>query len=44
MSSFLTWLDYSEHDRQRMIHVLNLLGEHNTRDELGIGTVQGRFL
>jgi hypothetical protein len=39
MSQFL-WLDYSERERRKMLAVINLLGEHDTRDELGIGSVR----
>lgn len=39
MSQFV-WLDYSEHERRKMLAVVNLLGEHETRDELGIGSVR----
>jgi hypothetical protein len=39
MSQFL-WLDYSERERRKMLAVVNLLGEHDTRDELGIGSVR----
>lgn len=42
MSSF-TWLDYSEHDRRRMQDVIQLFGEKETRDELGIGMVRDAF-
>lgn len=40
MPSTFTWLDYAEQDRQRMLDVIALLGEHDTRDELGIGTIR----
>ncbi len=39
MSQFV-WLDYSERERRKMLAVVNLLGEHDTRDELGIGSVR----
>lgn len=39
MSQFV-WLDYSERERRKMLAVINLLGEHDTRDELGIGSVR----
>jgi hypothetical protein len=39
MSQFV-WLDYSERERRKMLAVINLLGEHETRDELGIGSVR----
>lgn len=40
MPPTLSWLDSSEHDRQRMRRVIDLFREHDTRDELGIGTVR----
>jgi hypothetical protein len=40
MPSVFSWLDYSEHDRQEAIKVINLFRERDTRDELGIGTVR----
>jgi hypothetical protein len=42
MSSF-TWLDYSEHDRQKAMEVVRLFAEKGTVDELGIGTVRDAF-
>jgi hypothetical protein len=40
MPSVFSWLDYSEKDRQRAHTVIDSLREHDTRDELGIGTVR----
>src|SRR5882762_6519151 len=42
MSEFV-WLDYSEKDRRRMLEVVDLFKEHDTRDELGIGGVRDAF-
>ena len=42
MSSFL-WLDYSERERRKMLEVIDLFKEHDTRDELGIGAVRDAF-
>jgi hypothetical protein len=42
MSSF-TWLDYSEDARRKMLEVVDLFREHDTRDELGIGSVRDSF-
>jgi hypothetical protein len=39
MSAFV-WLDYSEHERRKMLDIVDLLREHDTRDELGIGSVR----
>jgi hypothetical protein len=33
--STFTWLDYSEHERRKMLDVIELFGERTTRDELG---------
>jgi hypothetical protein len=37
------WLDYSEKDRRKMLDVVDLFKEHDTRDELGIGSVRDSF-
>ena len=42
MSSF-TWLDYSEHERRKMLDVVDLFKERDTRDELGIGAIRDSF-
>ena len=42
MSSFV-WLDYSEHERRKMLDIVDLFREHDTRDELGIGSVRDTF-
>jgi hypothetical protein len=36
----LSWIDFSEKDRRRMLDVVNLFREQETRDELGIGSVR----
>lgn len=43
MGSSFTWLDYSEHERRKMLDVIQLFKEKDTRDELGIGTVRDAF-
>lgn len=43
MSSSFTWLDYSERDKRKMLDVISLFSEKNTRDELGIGAVRDAF-
>ncbi len=40
MKSTFTWLDYSEHERRKMVDVIEAFGEQGTRDELGIGTIR----
>jgi hypothetical protein len=42
MSTFV-WLDYSERERRKMLDVVDLFREHDTRDELGIGSVRDGF-
>jgi len=43
MASTFTWLDYSEHERRKMLDVIDLFGEKTTRDELGLGGVRDAF-
>lgn len=40
MGSSLTWLDYSEREQRRMLDVIGMFQEKETRDELGIGVVR----
>lgn len=42
MSSFV-WLDYSERERRKMLDVVDLFREKDTRDELGVGSVRDAF-
>lgn len=42
MSSF-SWLDYSERDRRKMLEVVDLFKERDTRDELGLSSVRDSF-
>ena len=43
MPSTLTWLDYSERDRQHAMGVIDLFRETGTVDELGLAGVQNSF-
>lgn len=43
MPSTFTWLDYSEADRRKMLDVIKLFQEKETRDELGVGSVRDAF-
>jgi hypothetical protein len=43
MMSTFVWLDYSERERRKMLDVVDLFTEHDTRDELGIGSVRDAF-
>lgn len=38
--SRLTWLDYSDRERRKVMEVVELFREEDTRDELGIGTIR----
>jgi hypothetical protein len=40
VSSFFSWLDYSEREKRKMLDLVDLFAEQDTRDELGIGTVR----
>lgn len=40
LNSMLSWVDFSEQDRNRMLQVIRLFAEPETIDELGIGTVR----
>jgi hypothetical protein len=42
MSAF-AWLDYSERERRKMLDVVDLFRERDTRDELGLGSVRAAF-
>ncbi len=43
MTSSFTWMDHSEHDRRKMLDVVDMFKEKDTRDELGIGVVRDAF-
>jgi hypothetical protein len=43
MPSTFTWLDYSEHERRKMLDTIELFGERTTRDELGLGGIRDAF-
>ena len=40
MASAFAWLDSSEHERRRALDVIDLFGQSETVDELGLGTVR----
>ncbi|MGB6753954.1 MAG: DUF6361 family protein [Xanthobacteraceae bacterium] len=42
MSSFV-WLDYSERERRKMLDVVDLFKEHETRDELGLAAIRDQL-
>jgi len=41
--SFFSWLDYSESERSKVLELVSALGDRDTRDELGIGTVRDAY-
>ena len=43
MGSKFGWVDFAEEDRQKMLDIIHLFREQDTRDELGIGTVRDSF-
>lgn len=43
MPSTFTWLDYSEHEHRKMLDVIDLFRERDTRDELGISSIHDAF-
>jgi len=40
MPSTFTWVDFEEKDRYKMLEVIKMFQETDTRDELGIGTIR----
>ncbi len=40
MPSTFSWLDYSDHERRKVLDVVELFGEKTTVDEIGIGSVR----
>jgi hypothetical protein len=42
MSTFV-WLDYSERERRKMLDVVDLFKEYDTRDELGLAAIRDSF-
>lgn len=43
MPSHLSWVDFAEDDRRRMLDVISALSDRDTVDELGLGTVRNAF-
>jgi len=42
-SSSISWLDFSEAERRKMVEIVSLFKERDTRDELGIATIRDSF-
>ncbi len=43
MASSFGWVDFSEEERKKMVNLIHLFDEQDTRDELGIGSVRDAF-
>jgi len=43
MPSTFTWVDFAESDRRKMLDILQLFSDHETRDEMGLGTIRDAF-
>jgi len=43
MPSTFTWVDFAESDRRKMLELLDLFSDHETRDEMGLGTIRDAF-
>lgn len=43
MASTFSWLAFSEKERRKVLDVVDLFGDRDTRDELGLGTVRDAF-
>lgn len=42
VDSSISWLDFSEAERRKMIEIVALFKERDTRDELGIASIRDR--
>jgi len=43
MPSFVSWIDFDDNERKRMLEVVKLFRDRDTRDELGIGSIRDAF-
>ncbi len=43
MPSTFAWVDFAEEDQQKMLDVVHMFQEKDTRDELGIGIIRDAF-
>lgn len=43
MVSRFGWVDFAEDDRRRMLDIVDLFNQQDTRDELGVGTIRDAF-
>jgi hypothetical protein len=42
-ASVFTWIDHSEAERRKMLHVIDMFRERGTRDELGLSVMRDAF-
>jgi hypothetical protein len=42
-TSSIAWLDFSDEDRRKVMEVVSLFKERDTRDELGLGSIRDAF-
>jgi len=43
LQSSIAWIDFSEQDRRKMMEVVALFKQRDTRDELGLGSIRDAF-
>jgi len=43
MNSLISWLDFSDSDRRKMIEVISLFKQRDTRDEMGLAQIRDGF-
>jgi len=43
LQSSIAWIDFSEQDRRKMMEVIALFKQRDTRDELGLGSIRDAF-
>jgi hypothetical protein len=43
LQSSIAWIDFAEEDRRKMMEVVALFKQRDTRDELGLGTIRDAF-
>ena len=43
MSSIISWLDFSDSERRKMVEVISLFKQRDTRDEMGLAQIRDIF-
>jgi len=43
MPSTISWLDFSDSDRRKMVEVISLFKQRDTRDEMGLAQIRDGF-